>query len=97
MKGLNSEGTPKVIQFSAHYTDCTDYNGIAIGSANVPHSSWIKHENTSAWLTILYDTILGLTFNSAGYRTSSFEGLTTGALYSPPSPYAGAGVGTAPV
>jgi hypothetical protein len=92
MKGLNSEGTPKVMQFSANYGGQTP---VIQNITAYPSLSFKDHDGT-AFLTMLYDTILGMTYNSAGYRTSSFEGLTTGALYTPQSAFAGAGVGTAP-
>jgi hypothetical protein len=103
MKGLNSEGTPKVVQFGVTMNaaepvqiELANYPSQDVTSWSQPASASGQTDNGTAFLTILYDTILGLTFNSAGYRTSSFEGLTTGALYSPPSPYAGAGMGVAP-
>jgi hypothetical protein len=93
MKGLNSEGTPKVMQFQALISaNKPQQHGIQ----NYPEEDVTTHADTTAYLTILYDTILGLTFNSAGYRSSSFEGLTTGALYTPPPMFAGAGNGVAP-
>jgi hypothetical protein len=92
MKGLNSEGTPKVMQFSATYSPETPkFTGIS----NFPGMPFPNSEGT-AFMTCLYDTILGMTFNSAGYRTSSFEGLTTGALYTPQPAVSGAGVGPSP-
>jgi hypothetical protein len=92
MKGLNSEGTPKVMQFSANFS-AKDAKYFV---ENYMADSFPNADGTAAFMTCLYDTILGMTFNSAGYRTSSFEGLTTGALYQPQPTYAGAGVGTAP-
>jgi hypothetical protein len=80
------------MQFSANYAGQTPVIQNIQAYPNVPFP---LHEGT-AFLTMLYDTILGMTYNSAGYRTSSFEGLTTGALYSPQPAFAGAGVGTAP-
>jgi hypothetical protein len=84
MKGLNSEGTPKVMQFSANFSGSTPKE---MDAPNYVSKCLTKYtgDTPTAYLTLLYDTIIGLTFNGAGYCQGSFEGLTTGALYSAPT------------
>jgi hypothetical protein len=61
------------------------FNGMApVALSNYPVVSVVNYtDKTTAYLTLLYDTCMGMTFNSAGYLATSWEGLTTGALYQP--------------